>query len=72
MYSYTVGHSINLAFNFTLLLMALCSLVWMKRENRARAKGLRDHRLEQRIEGMTREEHEMHLGWDHPRFRFHM
>lgn len=69
---YTAGHSINVAFNLTLLLMAFFSLLWMKRENRAREKGLRDHRLEKRTQGMTTEEHEMHLGWDHPRFRFHM
>ena len=69
---YTVGHSINTVFNFSLLLMNFCALAWMKRENRAREQGLRDGRLEKPAEGMTREEYEMHLGWDHPRFRFHL
>lgn len=69
---YVEGHSINIAFNACLLLVGVASLWWMRRENARRERGGRDHRLQDLPPGVSRTEHEMLLGWDHPRFRFHM
>ncbi|CAH0044472.1 unnamed protein product [Clonostachys solani] len=69
---YVEGHSLNIAFNACLLLVGAASLWWMRRENARRERGDRDHRLHNLPPGVSRTEHEMFLGWDHPRFRFHM
>lgn len=68
---YLSGHSINMVFNCLILVLTFFALAWMRRENRKREQGHRDKRLVV-PEGVSAEEHERQLGWDHPRFRFHM
>ncbi|KKA31021.1 hypothetical protein TD95_004106 [Thielaviopsis punctulata] len=70
---YITGHSINLGCLCTLVILGVSMLTYMKWENRKRERGERDDRLNPRhYDGMSKEEYEFHLGWDHPSFRFQM
>ncbi|VBB78425.1 Putative MFS transporter [Podospora comata] len=62
---YHTGHTINLVGQIVTACCALFGVLYCARENRVRAAGKRDHRLE----GLTEEEAE-ELGSRHPRFRY--
>jgi hypothetical protein len=62
---YPIGHSINLAGQIGTFFLAVFGIFYCMRENKARAAGKRDHRLE----GLTEEE-AVNLGYRHPNFRY--
>ncbi|KAH8896662.1 MFS general substrate transporter [Thozetella sp. PMI_491] len=62
---YPTGHSINLGANLAVVFLALFGILYCTRENKLRAAGKRDHRLE----GLTPEE-QVDLGSRHPNFRY--
>ncbi|KAM7188819.1 putative transporter [Naviculisporaceae sp. PSN 640] len=59
---YTLGHSISLGALVLTLLLTLCQIIYLKRENTKRARGERDHRLLQDDAHL--------LGHRHPLFRY--
>ncbi|KAH6648857.1 major facilitator superfamily domain-containing protein [Truncatella angustata] len=63
--NFPIGHSINLTAQFVVLILALFGIAYCKWENRIRARGGRDHRLE----GLTEQE-KADLGYRHPDFRY--
>lgn len=62
---YHVGHSINLAGQVAVFCLAMFGIFYCKYENKMRAAGKRDHRLQ----GLSEEEIG-HLGDRHPEFRY--
>lgn len=68
---YTAGHSINIAFTASLFFLNTAALLWMRHENRRRDRGDRNGRLTPAT-GISQAQHEVDLGWDHPKFRFHL
>lgn len=62
---YPIGHSINLAAQALALFLALFGIAYIVWENRQRAQGKRDHR----VEGKSDEE-VADLGYRHPEFRY--
>lgn len=62
---YYAGHTINFAGQIGVLILALFGIFYCRWENKARAAGKRDHRLE----GLTQEEQEA-LGSRHPNYRY--
>ena len=62
---YFTGHSINLGGNIGVLVLSLFGIFYCLRENKLRARGKRDHRLE----GLTEAE-QTDLGYRHPEFRY--
>lgn len=63
--SYPIGHTINFAAQVFVLFLASFGIYYCVRENRIRARGGRDERLE----GLTEEE-KADLGYRHPEFRY--
>ncbi|SPO03264.1 related to permease of the major facilitator superfamily [Cephalotrichum gorgonifer] len=61
---YPTGHSINLGGQIAVFFLSVFGILYCLRENRLRAKGKRDHRLE----GLTEAE-QQDLGYRHPEFR---
>lgn len=64
--NYPIGHSINLGASVGVLVLASGGITFCVLENRARAKGKRDHVLN----GLESEEEKRELGYKDPRFRF--
>ncbi|KAK5467689.1 hypothetical protein LTS15_000662 [Exophiala xenobiotica] len=62
---YPIGHSINLGAQVCVLALATFGILYNIRENRARAVGKRNHRLE----GLT-DEQKRDLGHHHPDFKY--
>lgn len=62
---YHIGHSINLGGQIGTLALSVFGILYCMRENKLRARGKRDHRLE----GLTEEE-QADLGYRHPQFRY--
>lgn len=62
---YPIGHSINLGAQVITLALATFGILYNLRENRVRAAGKRNHRLE----GLTDQE-KRDLGHHHPDFRY--
>ena len=62
---YFTGHSINIGGQIGTLCLALFGIFYCMYENKARAAGKRDHRLE----GLTEEEQHK-LGNRHPGYRY--
>ncbi|KAJ2892328.1 hypothetical protein MKZ38_009999 [Zalerion maritima] len=62
---YEIGHTINLVGQFGVLFLSLFGIAYCVMENRKRAAGKRDYRLE----GLSEEE-AVHLGYRHPDFRY--
>ncbi|KAK4458444.1 putative MFS transporter [Cladorrhinum samala] len=62
---YHTGHTINLGGQIATFLLAVFGILYCARENRVRAAGKRDHRLE----GLSEDEQHK-LGNRHPRFRY--
>lgn len=62
---YMTGHSINLGGQIGVLVLSIFGILYCLRENRLRARGKRDHRLE----GLTEDE-KRELGYRHPEFRY--
>ncbi|KAL2106130.1 hypothetical protein VUR80DRAFT_7240 [Thermomyces stellatus] len=62
---YPTGHSINLGGQIATLALSVFGILYCMRENRLRAAGKRDNRLE----GLT-EEQQADLGYRHPEFRY--
>ncbi|KAK5074386.1 hypothetical protein LTR64_006469 [Lithohypha guttulata] len=62
---YPIGHSINLSAQVVVLALASFGIVYCKWENRVRARGGRDHRLQ----GLSEQE-KLDLGHHHPDFRY--
>ncbi|KAK3343441.1 major facilitator superfamily domain-containing protein [Lasiosphaeria hispida] len=63
---YYIGHSINLAGQAAVFCLSIFGIFYCMYENRVRAAGKRDHRLE----GLT-EEQAQDLGYRHPRFHYY-
>lgn len=62
---YPIGHSINLGAQIIVMCLATFGIFYTKWENRLRARGGRDYRLE----GLT-DEQQQELGYRHPEFRY--
>ncbi|KAK3386698.1 major facilitator superfamily domain-containing protein [Podospora didyma] len=62
---YKNGHTVNLAGNLVVVFLALFGIAYCTWENKQRAAGKRDHRLE----GLSQEEQDQ-LGSRHPRFHY--
>ncbi|KAJ9150928.1 MFS general substrate transporter [Pleurostoma richardsiae] len=62
---YHTGHTINLCGQIGVVCLSIFGILYCLYENRVRAAGKRDHRLE----GLS-EEQEVHLGYRHPNFRY--
>ncbi|KAK4108613.1 MFS general substrate transporter [Canariomyces notabilis] len=62
---YYTGHTINLCGQIAVVCLAIFGIFYCMYENRARAAGKRDHRLE----GLTEQE-KLKLGSRHPEFRY--
>ncbi|EHA56932.1 hypothetical protein MGG_06828 [Pyricularia oryzae 70-15] len=62
---YPNGHTVNLAGQIGVFFLAIFGILYCLRENKLRAAGKRDHRLE----GLTEDE-TLHLGYRHPSFRY--
>ncbi|KAK4454853.1 major facilitator superfamily domain-containing protein [Podospora aff. communis PSN243] len=62
---YPVGHTINFSGQIVTFFLAIFGILYCARENRLRAAGKRDHRLE----GLTEAEADK-LGYRHPRFHY--
>jgi hypothetical protein len=62
---YHIGHTINLVAQFLVLALSLVGIAYCKWENRLRARGGRDYRLQ----GLTEQE-QADLGYRHPEFRY--
>lgn len=60
------GHTINIVGQSVTFCLATFGIFYCMRENRLRAQGKRDHRLE----GLTEQEAQKKLGYKHPRFRY--
>lgn len=70
---YTTGHAINFAACVALVTIAASLIAYMLAENKTRARGGRDYRLEAGPrEGAERELFELELGWMHPSHRFQL
>ncbi|KAI1390739.1 MFS general substrate transporter [Hypoxylon trugodes] len=63
--SFPIGHTINLVAQIFVLFLSIFGIWYCVRENRLRAQGKRDHRLE----GLTEAE-QADLGYKHPDFRY--
>lgn len=59
---YTTGHAINIGVLCLSLFLSTTNILYCLRENRARATGKRDYRLQEGDEGM--------LGYRHPEFKY--
>ena len=62
---YHTGHTINLGGQVATFVLSIFGILYCLRENKLRAKGKRDHRLD----GLTEEE-QTDLGYRHPEFRY--
>ncbi len=62
---YPTGHTINLGANIAVVFLSIFGILYCHAENKARAAGNRDHRLE----GLT-ERAQAQLGSKHPNFRY--
>ncbi|KAK1751139.1 major facilitator superfamily domain-containing protein [Echria macrotheca] len=62
---YPIGHTINIAGQAGTFVLAVFGILYCYRENRLRAAGKRDHRLE----GLSEHEQQK-LGYRHPRFKY--
>jgi hypothetical protein len=62
---YATGHTINLSGQIAVLALSLAGIAYCKWENRQRALGKRDHRLNGLSEAQIR-----NLGYRHPEFRY--
>ncbi|GAB7328668.1 hypothetical protein MBLNU13_g00596t2 [Cladosporium sp. NU13] len=62
---YPIGHTINLVASVCVAMLAIFGILYIVRENKARARGKRDHRLEGIDEARQGE-----LGYRHPSFRY--
>lgn len=62
---YHIGHSINLSMQLIVLCLSTFGIFWNWRENRLRAAGKRDYRLENKTP-----EEIADLGHKHPEFRY--
>lgn len=62
---YPIGHTINLVAQICVALLAIFGILYVVRENKVRARGKRDHRLDGLDEMEQRE-----LGYRHPSFRY--
>jgi len=60
-----IGHSINLTGQILVFFLALWGIAYCAWENKQRAAGKRNHRLE----GLSEEE-ALNLGYRHPGFRY--
>ena len=63
---YPIGHTINLTAQCIVLCLASFGIWWCWSENRLRARGGRDYRLN----GLTIEKEKRDLGYRHPDFRY--
>lgn len=63
--NYPIGHTINLVASVCVAALASFGILYIVRENKARAAGKRDHRLDG-IDEMRQGE----LGYRHPSFRY--
>ena len=62
---YQTGHTINLGANVGVVVLSLFGIFYCLAENKKRASGKRDHRLE----GLSERE-QIDLGYRHPEFRY--
>jgi hypothetical protein len=62
---YPIGHTINLCASVVVALLAIFGILYIVRENKLRAQGKRDHRLDGIDEARQGE-----LGYRHPSFRY--
>lgn len=62
---YPIGHTINLCASVCVAGLATFGILYIVHENKARARGKRDHRLEGIDEARQGE-----LGYRHPNFRY--
>lgn len=62
---YPIGHTINLVASVCVAALASFGILYIVRENKARASGKRDHRLDGIDESRQGE-----LGYRHPNFRY--
>jgi hypothetical protein len=62
---YHNGHTINLVGQITVFILSISGILYCMYENRVRAAGKRDHR----IQGLSHEE-QLDLGHKHPDFRY--
>ena len=65
--NYRIGNGLNLATSSTILFLSIGLHLWMKRDNRSRAK--RD--VDQELEGLSQQEIQ-DLDWRHPAFRWRL
>lgn len=63
--AYHTGHTINLAAQIAVLFLSVFGVFYCTWENKARAAGKRDHRLD----GLSEDE-KAGLGYRHPDFRY--
>lgn len=63
---YRKGYSINVGSQAAAAVVSLLGIVYARWENRKRARGARDHRLQ----GLTTPEQAQKLGYRHPEFRY--
>lgn len=62
---YHTGHTINFVGQIAVFFLSIFGILYCARENRLRAAGKRDHRLE----GLS-EQQQDELGYRHPRFHY--
>ena len=63
--NYPIGHTINLDAAVCVAMLAIFGILYIVYENKARARGKRDHRLD----GID-ETRQGELGYRHPSFRY--
>ena len=63
---YRKGHSINVGAQAVAAAVSVLGIVYVRWENRKRARGARDHRLQD----LTTPEEARKLGHHHPKFRY--
>jgi hypothetical protein len=59
---YITGHAINIGMLCLALILVTAAIIYCKWENKKRASGARDHRLQEESEEM--------LGYRHPHFKY--
>jgi hypothetical protein len=62
---YHTGHTINLSGQIAVLFLSIAGIAYCKWENKQRATGKRDHRLNGLTEAQIKD-----LGYRHPEFRY--
>lgn len=63
--NYPIGNGLNLATSSTILIVGTLTLLWMKRDNKKRAR----RNAEDELAGMSQKQIE-NLDWRHPDFRW--